>query len=232
MKKIFFVLVGLCLIALSTSDTLSGIRQYNFNNDDGWQALSGKWKIINGEYVQTGSTRNRIGIAVLKDSEGVDTRNVNSIEVYGYDLWSGDWNNILIMFGFDEKNSVSYLAGHYFLTETWGIETFNPKNKSSRTFVAIDNEKLVSRRWYHMKVVFSGNTVILYGATKGLELKEKVRYNIPGGIPSGKIGLAGSNSENKYDEFIVRGPGIEQMAVEPPDKLSITWASIKSAKLW
>ena len=230
MKKTFFVLTGLCLIILSTSDTLSGVRQYNFNDDSGWQELSGKWEIINGEYVQTGSTDKRLGIAVLRDSEGVDTRSVSSIEVYGHVLTSGeDARNILIVFGFDEKNSVSYLAGHFFLMEFWGIEPFNPKTKApAGRWVAVDNQRLVIRKWYHMKVVFSGNTVILYGASKGGKLKERLRYSIPGGRPSGKIGLAGSGCDNKFDDFIVKGPRIEQMAVEPPGKLSTTWASIKN----
>jgi len=229
MKKIFFVLAGLCLIILSTSDTLSGVRQYNFNDDNGWQALSGKWKIISGEYVQTGSTEKRVGIAVLRDSEGVDTRGVESIEVYGKDLRSGEYSNLAIAFGFDESNTESYMAGIGFLGGSWGISKFNSRAKGGWDMVThIDANNLEIRKWYHLKVVFKGNTVILYGVVKGRELIERLRYTFPGGMPSGRIGLAGRNCENKYDNFIVRGPGIIQMAVEPLSKLSTTWASIKA----
>ncbi len=228
MKKTLCVLTGLCLIILSTSDTLSGVRQYNFSDDSGWQALSGKWRIINGEYEQTGSTDKRLGIAVLRDSEGVDTRGVESIEVYGKDLGSGEWSNLGIVFGFDESNPESYIAGIGFLGEAWKIFEINTRTKSLGRSVAHKDTNPNIRSWYHLKVVFRGNTVILYGAVKGGELIERLKYTIPGGIPSGKVGLAGSNSENKYDDFIVRGPGIEQMAVEPPGMLSTTWADIKA----
>ena len=229
MKKILCVLTGLCLIILFTSDTLSGVRQYNFNDDSGWQALSGKWRIINGEYEQTGSTDKRVGIAVLRDSEGVDTRGVESIEVYGKDLRSGEYSNLSIVFGFDESNAESYMTGIGFLGGSWGVSKFNPRTKGGWDIVThTDANNLEIRKWYHLKVVFRGNTVILYGAIKGRELIERLRHTFPGGMPSGRIGLAGRNCDNKYDDFIVKGPGIEQMAVEPPGKLSTMWASIKN----
>ena len=76
--------------------------------------------------------------------------------------------------------------------------------------------------WYTLKAVIEGDTVI------GLvDDKEIVRYTFPAGLPEGKIGLGGEQSNTEYEYIIVTGPRIGFEAVDPLGKLTISWGSIK-----
>lgn len=232
MIKTICILASLCLIILSVSDALSGERLYDFRDDSAWDPITAEWEIVDGEYVQTGSTDSELGMAVLKESEGVDTIDVESIEVMAYDLGSGAWQNIFIIFGFDEANPVSYLAGPFVGgAQEWRIETFNSVTRGGRSKQVGLGDVLSPEKWYHLRVVFEDDSVVLYGAEEGEKLEERVSYNFPQGKPSGRVGLGGSNCENKFDDFIVSGPDIKPLSVEPEDKLSITWGKIKMGGL-
>ena len=80
------IVIIFCLVVLFASTASGGERLYTFEDDNAWEPITAKWKIDDGEYVQTGSTDGEIGLAVLKDSEGVDTTDVETIEVDAYDL--------------------------------------------------------------------------------------------------------------------------------------------------
>lgn len=210
------------------SNALSGDRLYEFNDDDAWEVVTSEWEIEDGEYYQRNPVTGNVGIAVLKESEGVDTKDVETIEVLGYDLGTGTWQNVYIVFGFNEGNPVSYLAGAFVGgAQAWRFQTFDSETRGGITTVKEVDASLSPEKWYHLKLVFEDDSVILYGAEKGEDVEEKATYTFSQEKPSGRIGLGGTGSDTKFDDFIVSGTDIQGLAVEPEDKLSITWGKIK-----
>ena len=94
MLKQVCLLFSFCFIILPVSDVFSGERLYTFDNDNEWEAITADWEIVDGEYVKIDPDTATAGIAVLKESEGVDTKNVESIEVTAWDWGTGEWKNM------------------------------------------------------------------------------------------------------------------------------------------
>jgi hypothetical protein len=228
MSKLLCVLNSFCFIILLVSSAFGGERVYDFSNDDAWEAISATWEIVDGEYVKTDPDTSTAGVAVLKASEGIDTKDVETIEVMAWDLGTGPWQNLTIVFGFDESEPLSYQAGPFVGgAQAWRVQTFNSANRSGIATVQTVGDTLGPGKWYHIKVVFEGDTAILYGAEEGKDLEEKTRYDFPQGKPSGRIGLGGNGANAKYDNFKVTGPEVEALAVESKGKLSAVWGDIK-----
>lgn len=231
MTKLLCILISFGLIVLFTPKVFGEERLYDFPNDDAWEPISDIWAIIDGEYVVTTGGRNNAGIAVLKESEGIDIRNVESIEVMGFDLGNGSRKNIFIMFGFDENNAEMYGIGPFVGADDWRLMVIDTENRIWRVgnWIVQHDEPLHPGRWYHVKLEFDGDTVILYGAEGDDDLEEKLRHEFPGGIPSGRIGIGGIGSNVKFDDFRVTGPGVNNLAiVEPEDKLPMAWGKVKA----
>jgi hypothetical protein len=232
MAKLLCILISFGLILLSTPKVFGGERLYDFTNDDAWEPIAADWEIIDGEYVVTDPTNSDASIAVLKESEGIDTRDVESIEFMGYDLGTGPWQNMLIVFGFDEKNPVVYGIGPWVgPAQSWRLQGFDTKTRIYRamTWLARRNEVLGPRKWYHVKIEFADDTVILYGAEADRDLGPKLSYKFPDGKPSGRIGIGGVGSNVKFDDFRVTGPWTKSLAVVvPKDKLPMAWGKIKA----
>ena len=239
MIRLTCVLTSFYLIILCAPGAFSDERIYDFDNEDAadaWEPIDAEWEIIDGEYVVTADPNSsKVGMAVLKESEGIDTSDVESIELMGYDLGTGVWRNALIVFGFDERNPVTYGIGPMIGgAQAWRLMTFDSKTRIFvlGTFLAQHQEGLGPKKWYHVKLEFDGDTVILYGAEGEDDLEEKLRYEFPDGKPSGRIGIGGFGSNVKYDDFRVtfENPDAkpEGQAVEPKDKLSTAWGKIKA----
>ena len=232
MAKLLCILISFGFIFLSTPKVFGGERVYDFSNDNAWEPIADDWEIIDGEYVVKDSADPDASIAVLKESEGIDTRDVESIEFMGYDLGTGPWQNMLIVFGFDETKPVIYGVGPWVgPAQSWRLVELNSKTKvyTTLTWLVRRNEVLGPKKWYHVKIEFEGDTVIVYGAEGDGDLEEKMKYEFPDGIPSGRIGISGVGSHVRFDDFIVTGPGINSLAVvEPSDKLPMAWGKIKA----
>ncbi len=245
MIRLICVLASFYLIILCAPGTFGDERIYDFderiydfNNADAadaWEPIEAEWEIIDGEYVVTHSGE-KAGIAVLKEAEGIDTSDVESIELMGYDLGTGRWQNTFIVFGFDERNPVTYAIGPCVgAAQAWRLCPVDSKTRvwPGKTTLVEHKERLVSRKWYHVKLVFDGDTIILYGAEGEDDLKEKLRYNFPGGRPSGRIGVGGIGGDAKFDDFKVTFKSLDadpggQAVVEPEDKLPVAWGKVKA----
>ncbi len=230
--RLICVLASFYLIILCAPGVFGDERVYDFSNDDAWEPITADWEIIDGEYVVTDPDTSRIGMAVLKESEGIDTEDVESIEFMGYDLGTGPWQNMFIVFAFDERNPVTYGIGPFVGdADAWRLLPFDSKTRIypagdwNNPLVPRKNEALGPRKWYHVKLVFDADTVILYGAEGEDDLEEKLRYEFPDGKPSGRIGVGGVGSNVKYDNFRVVG---QNLAVEPEDKLPTAWGKVKA----
>jgi hypothetical protein len=232
MAKLLCILISFGLIVLSTPKVFGGERLYDFTNDDAWEPIAANWEIMGGEYIVKDPADPDASIAVLKESEGIDTRDVDSIEFVGYDLGTGPWQNMLIVFGFDETKPVIYGIGPWVgPAQSWRLVELDSKTKvyTTLTWLARKSEVLGPKKWYHVKIEFDGDTIILYGAEGDADLQEKLRYEFPDGKPSGRIGISGVGSHVKFDDFRVTGPWTKSLAVVvPKDKLPMAWGKIKA----
>jgi len=78
--KLTCVLASFYLIILCAPGTFGDERIYDFNNADAWEPIEAEWEIIDGEYVVTADPNSsKVSMAVLKESEGIDTSDVESI---------------------------------------------------------------------------------------------------------------------------------------------------------
>jgi len=233
MIRLTCVLTSFYLIILCAPDAFGDERVYDFSNDDAWEPIQGEWEIIDGEYVVTHDGQ-KTGLAVLNEAEGIDTSDVESIDVMGYDMGTAGWKNSFIVFGFDERNPTSYAIGPCVGgAQAWRLCPFD---SSTRVWPAAwliqRGDGLASRKWYRTKIVFDGDTLILYGAEADGDLEEKMQYEFPNGRPSGRIGVGGIGSNAKFDDFKVTFENQDAepvgQAVAPKDKLSATWGMIKA----
>lgn len=222
-------LVAFCFALMLALAALGGERVYDFSNDDEWEPITAEWEIVDGEYVKIDPDTSTAGIAVLKESEEIDTIDVESIEVMGNDLGTGAWQNMYIVFGFDEGNPLSYSAGPFVGgAQEWRFQSFNSANRGGVATIKGMAGQLAPNTWYQVKVVFEGDEAVLFGAEEGEELEEILRHSFPGGIPSGRIGIGSNGSDVKFDNFKVIGPGVASLAVRPEEKLPVAWGSIKA----
>ena len=183
--------------------------------------------------MDTGSTNNEIALAVLRSEEGVDTLDVEQIEVQAYDLGSGTGQNVFVVFGFDEAEPLASLGGAFVGgAQEWRVETFDAETRGGRSEVAGVADVLSPEIWYTLQIVFDGDDVIVNGAEEGDPLEEKVRYTFPNGKPSGLVGLGCSQAESKFDDFRVQGTNIASLAVEPAAKLATQWSALKLDTIW
>jgi len=167
-------------------------------------------------------------IALLKESEGVRTEDLDYISVRAYDLGTGAWQNVFIVFGYNEKEPQYYLGGAFVGgRQKWAFDPININTHKRGSELAGAPDKLSPKKWYVIKIVFDGDTAILYGAEEGKKLEERCRYTFPKGRPKGRVGLGASNSEPKFDDFTVAGPTISA-PVAPRDKLATVWAELKA----
>ncbi|MEE3193470.1 MAG: family 16 glycoside hydrolase, partial [Candidatus Poribacteria bacterium] len=81
--------------------------------------------------------------------------------------------------------------------------------------------------WYHLKVVVEGNDLKWF-VNDQLQAETKLK---PVGdldvYKKGKVGIWAWETKASFDDFKVYGPDIEGQAVEPQNKLSVTWGKLK-----
>ena len=107
----FLLFLMMIFLALATAlNTWASERHYTFEDDKAWEVVTGKWEIKNSEYHQTKKDAQE-AIVLLKKSEGIDTADLESISVKAYDLGTGTWQNIFIVFGHDGKSDNYYRRG-------------------------------------------------------------------------------------------------------------------------
>ena len=229
MRQCLFCLM-MILLALATSlNTWAGERHYTFQNDNAWEVITGKWEIKNGEYHQTDKDV-QDGITLLKKSEGIDTADLESISVKAYDLGTGTWQNIFIVFSHDGKSDNYYLGGVFVGgRQKWAFDPIATKDnkRGAEILVAACDPNCPPEKWFDIRIEFTNGEAILSGGETGGKIKEMGRHKF-GKIQGGRVGLGASKSIVKYKDFIVVGKGV-QASVSPQRRITTTWASIKDA---
>ncbi len=178
-----------------------------------WTPLFGTWKFLDGKYrMEAGGVS---GAAITQ----FDTSDATSIEIHAAYV-DGGWENFSIILAYID-DSEAYQLDIRGGGGTVRFEKFTPGVAGSQV-LAQGNMVAGRNVWYTLKAVIEGDTVI-----GSVDDKEIVRYTFPAGLPEGKIGLGGEQSNTEYEYIIITGPRIGFEAVSVMDKLTTTWGSIK-----
>lgn len=232
LKSTQLMIVGVAVLfvgILNFGSAFAAERIYTFDDDQAWEVITGNWEVKDGEFYSTESTTTMCAIALLKEEEEVRTEELEYISVKGYDLGTGEWQNLFIVFGYDEAEPQYYMAGSLVIAQAFYFETVDMQTHNRGADLnRVDVAGLAAETWYEMKVVFEGDTVTMFAGEEGEKLEERVSYTFPGGMPKGRVGLGASASENKYDDFIVAGPNVKPISVESHGRLTTTWGKVKA----
>ena len=226
----FLLFLMMIFLALATAlNTWASERHYTFEDDKAWEVVTGKWEIKNSEYHQTKKDAQE-AIVLLKKSEGIDTADLESISVKAYDLGTGTWQNIFIVFGHDGKSDNYYLGGVFVGgRQGWAFDPIATKDnkRGAEILVAPCDPKCPPEKWFDIRIEFKNGEAILSGGETGGKIKAMARHKF-GKIQGGRVGLGASQSVVKYKDFIVAGKGV-QTSVSPQGRITTTWTNIKSA---
>ena len=232
--RLFAFVIALWLIALIVQPVVfAGERVYTFDDDKAWEVLSGKWEVENGEFLSTrardGVLRFPADIALLKETEGIDTQDIDFISVKAFGLGKGVWQDFFIVFSHDGKSEFYHIAGAIVDAQEWRFDrVFTKTNIWDMHFEWIRDDRLRLKTWYNIRVEFKRNTMTLFGGEVGKELKKQVSHIFEadeGGIQRGRVGLGSWNSVLKYDDFRIGGTFL---AVAPLGKLTTVWGQMRS----
>jgi hypothetical protein len=233
MKTTLFSSVAFAAV-LWCLNALGGTRTYTFDDDSGWEAITGEYEVKGGEFLYEAPPTDGplMGIVLLKEEEGVDTRDVEYIEVRGMDLNGPGAKNLAIFFGYDEDAPKAYFAGPFvggmqqWIFADMTVPDNNWTSRGGSIVAAADD--LGPNIWYKIRIEFKDDSATLYGAEEGDALKEWVTLEFPDGKPKGRIGIGGCDSVNKFDDFVVFGTNITPLAVEPSSVNTVTaWGAIR-----
>ena len=179
MRQILLCLIMIFLASATALNTWAGKRHYTFEDDKAWEVITGKWEIKNGEYHQTNKDAQE-AIVLLKKSEGIDTADLESISVKAYDLGTGTWQNIFIVFGHDGKSDNYYLGGVFVGgRQGWAFDPIATKDnkRGAEILVAPCDPKCPPEKWFDIRIEFKNGEAILSGGETGGKIKEMAGTN-------------------------------------------------------
>ncbi len=208
----------LCALALVfTGQAMAGEWTDEFEDEDQmtevWTPLFGNWLFMDGIY------RMEMGVGCGAAITDFEVSGDTTIEIKAQYV-DGGWENYSIIFAYvsdEEAYQVDIRGGG----ETVRVEKFTPGTETVQV-LAQGNQVADRNVWYTLTVVIEGDTVI-----GSVDDKEIVRYTFPQGLPGGKIGIGGQQSNTEFEYITITGSRIG-LAVSPTGKLAATWARIKA----
>ena len=211
------VSVGWSLSATVSADTFIDDFEDEGQSEENWTALNAEWQIEDGKCIFSCPTDNSAPGALLLD---LLTEDKMEIEVSVKDYGTGVWQNFYIVFAYLEDENEMYRAGGFVGGGEWRIHFVSA---GSINQLQVIGAALQANQWYDMKIAIDGDTVVFYA-----DGKEEVQYTFPEGMPVGRIGFGQSQAAGEFDNFRVKAPGIDLAVAESAEKLTTTWAHIKS----
>ena len=232
MKAKMFGSILICLSLMLIFQMSAEALIWNFDKKseaDDWEAIRGKWEIDTKEGVFTGTSDADEGTAIVSkdvwDSKWVDY----TLEVKVRNM--GTENHFGIGFRDDgEGNHYGFYMNDFVGPETtyWFGTFLNGTYNAFAGSWAEDGNYKDAEEWNVMKVVVKGFAFDLYINDK---LLKSVTDNTKS-YKNGPIALVSDKNQKaaiaQFDYVMLEGEGIPAMAVSPSDKVTTTWASIKS----
>jgi hypothetical protein len=229
------IAIGLLMIL-----TIANAQTYfsdNFDTDESeqkWHPLFGQWEFNDDEYHQLMNAVNCM--SVVSDDFWNDDWNEYTFEVKGNKI--GGAEGFLIMFrcmGIMQNRGVALEdpparmeADGVNLEYWWNLGGWGNTRSQVESWGgkagANSNHTINTDEWYDIKIVNTPTSYALYLNDEEVAVVDDTAQD-----GRGRVGLATWSTTARFDDVIVYGPdGPSAEAVEPVDKVTTTWASIKS----
>lgn len=144
-------------------------------------------------------------IALLKESEGVRTEDLDYISVRAYDLGTGAWQNVFIVFGYNEKEPQYYLGGAFVGgRQKWAFDPIDI-NTHKRGSALAETPFTDTVNWHHVAAVFDEGVLAIYLDGKMVASRKADKTEVPSHGNNGGIG--GTFDNNAFGENDKGKPG-------------------------
>jgi hypothetical protein len=191
-----------------------------------WKVANGTWKIQKGVYSETEGAE-KAGHVLFGEDDWTDYTVEAKIRID-----SNKWVGLVFRAISEYEYYVLYQEPSPGVTaffqhhgDVWDKRARPVPNKTPIKIKKGDN--IEAGEWYHLKIVVEGNDLKwfindqLQAETKLKRVGDLAVYD------KGKVGLWAWQSKASFDDFKVYGPDIEGQAVEPQNKLTVTWGKLK-----
>ena len=156
------------------------------------------------------------------------------IEAQCGDKGDGHWSNFAIIYSYEEED-LAWSAGAGVGNNQWRMFQFTPVSSQGGAwgsdFVAgvATASELIAGEWYNIRIEINGADITIYGSSEpgSEDLNESNVCTLPE-PPRGRIGLGSAGASPMFNWFRVTGPSVTTTAVNPVDRLTTTWAGIRS----
>lgn len=206
------------LVAMLTSIASAGVWQENFDNGlpDGWNAVSGEWKIVKDAYAETSGAqyaKTMFGDEDWTDyTVAVDVTLVEDVNVNAAGL--------LIRADADGDNGMRFWIRtdeHKCQFSRWR------ENQWEHIVTPLPVEPEVGET-YRLKVVAEGQNYECFIDDELLfEGEDDMKFR-----DSGRIGFIAYEANVHYDNLVIDGDDIPAFAVAPNGKLATRWGRLKT----
>jgi len=213
-----YFLYTFCAFAfVLSSQAMAGEWTDEFDDEEqsaaAWTPLFGNWTFMNG------ICRMEMGVGCGAAITDFDLADAESIEIKAQYV-DGGWENFSVILAYVSDEDAYQLD----IRGGGGTVKFEQFTPGTATVQGLGQGNKVAARnvWYILGVVIEGDTIIGF-----VDDEEIVRYTFPQGLPDGKIGLGGQQSNTEFEYITIIGPGIGH-AVSFAGKLATTWAEMKA----
>jgi len=223
-----YSLMFFCVLMFSQI-TWSG--EWTFDFEDAaqakqWKVANGTWKIEKGAYSEIAGAE-KAGHVLFGEDDWTDYTVEAKIRIDA-NKWVGlvfraiSEHEYYVLYQEPTPGVTAFFQHH---GDVWDKRARPVPNKTPIKIKKGDN--IEEGEWYHLKIVVEGNDLKwfindhLQAETKLKRVGELDVYK------KGKVGLWAWQSKASFDDFKVYGPDIEGQAVEPQNKLTVTWGKLK-----
>lgn len=220
MKHLKLIVVGICILGI-ISPSFAGEQLWNFDDGsaDDWKVANGNWSVTDGVYkLELGAQAEH---SLVGDVDWTDYTIEARVRVD-----EGNWAGI----AFRAKSEMEYYVFYFNVpdnkTELWRHKTGGWTARDNLGQLPGENVTIERGKWHDVKVIVQGDSL-------GLEIDGEAQGAIEDGLyPQGQIGVWGWQTAASFDDIKVSGTEIEGeiTPVEPLDKLTTTWARVKSKR--
>ena len=189
-----------------------------------WEVANGTWKIQKGAYSEI-SAAEKAAHVLFGEDDWTDYTVEAKIRVDS-NKWAGLVFRAISEYEYyviyqEPTPGVSAFFQHH--GDVWDRRARPAPNK---TAIKIKADIEVGE-WYHLKIVVEGDDLTWF-INDELQAETKLkRVGELGVYDKGKVGIWAWQTKASFDDFKVYGPDIEGQAVEPQNKLTVTWGKLK-----
>ena len=205
-------------VSLVSQSAWAGTQLWDFEKDaKDWKVANGDWKVEGGFYQETSGA-----VPAMHSLIGEDNWDDYVVEAK-IRLDQGNWAGLVFRAQSEFEYYIYYMNVPDNKSELWKHTkpAFDSRANISQ-IPAVGKVKIKNNEWIDFKVVTEGDKFQLW-INGELQHEDK-----DGQYKTGKIGVWGWQTKASFDDVKVTGKNIKNtLAVEPRNKLAITWGKLK-----